>query len=480
MNTPSGILLGIFMVAALSLSVSSKLVNVEVRRVLDVSSTVVISRTTMLLKNTGSEPAHSFFISVHRSDAKSLGDLWVTYAGSQKPFRALPLEPATDVPGLDSCCSGYKVILPKPIGPGSQQGFDMRMDVFNRIEPVPEVIEGHDDQYMRFSGSSYFFTPYVTEVMSTSITLGSSVITSKQGVEMPYDLSGKKLILGPYQDVAPLSKKDISIRFKNNRGFLIAKRAVKDFYLNHLGVIAVKEEYDVTNGGARHEGEWSRVDHGSSMGSKYGGVMGDVWANLPGDSTHVEYKDLIGNVTSSKLREAVKGKRQLQLVYRYPLMGGWNNLFWITYELILKNYMTSKENYHEIKLPLFPSLNTDMLCREYLVRVFLPEWSHSHKVVAHESLKMSVKKSSERTTLTMLGRPVFTIGIKMLRSQSKHAKTITLKYRYNEKLAWITPAIVAFGIILLFIGVILSVKSALNVDSMVDESGALKTKEKSQ
>lgn len=474
-------LLCIFTITALAVTASSNLVNEEVKRVIDVASTVAISRTTVRMKNAGSDPADSFFIAVHCSDAKTLGDLWVSYASNQKPLRALPLEPSTDVPGLDPCCSGYRVSLSNPIAPGAVQTFDIRMDVVGRIKPVPDIIDGHDEQFMKFMGNSYFFTPYETKVMTTTITLGSSTVTSKNGVEMPFNLSGKKLTLGPYQDVAPLSKNDISIRFKNDRGFLVAKRAVKEFYLNHLGAIAVKEEFDVTNDGARHVGEWSRVDHESGYSSKYGGVMGDVWANLPADATHVQYKDLIGNVTSSRLRKPSKGKRPIQLIYRYPLMGGWNNMFWVTYELLLGNYLSSKDGYHELKLPIFPSLNTDLLCKEYEVRVFLPEWARSHTVEAHESLQMSVEKSSERTTMTIFGRPVFYIRLKMLRSQSKHAKKITVRYRYNEKLAWIiTPVLVGCGFVLLFIGVILSVKNGLNAVSAEGAAGSRKEKEKSQ
>lgn len=467
-------------IAALALLGSSELVNVEVTRLMDVASTIAISRTTVRIKNAGTDPARSFFLAVRKTEAEALTDLWVCDASESQQLRVLPIEPATHVPGLKSCCTGFSVTLNKAILPGEEASFDVRMDVANRIRPVPEVIEGYASQFMRFTGDSYFFTPYRTESMKTTITLGSSTVTSKSGLKKPFGLSGKKLTLGPYENVAPLSTNEISVRFRNDRGFLVAEEASKDFYINHLGQIEVTEKFKVVNDGARHSGEWSRVDHSSGHSSEYGGAMGDVWANLPSDATDVKYKDLIGNVTTSRLRKPSKGKRQIQLVYRYPLMGGWRNLFWITYEIMLKNYITSHGSSHQVKLPLFPSLDVDLLCKNYVVRVFLPEWAHSHSVVPHSSLKPSLKVSSERTTLTMFGRSVLHISFKMLRSKSKHTKTIAVKYKYNTKLAWITPVIVGFGITVLFVAVILSVANALGSVSDEEQIASQKSKEKSQ
>lgn len=463
-------------VSALLVSCSASWVNVHVKRVIDVSTTVAISRSTIQMKNTGDQAQNFFYLAVKSSDAEGLGDLWAIDSSSKgKGVRAFKIEPSSNVPGLQPCCSGFKVTLAKPVASGGDLTVDVRMDVVGVIKPVPDVIEGHASQYMRYTGNSYFFTPYKTEAMTTSITLGSPDLTLKHGLEEPFNVSGKKVTMGPYKDVEPLSYNEITLRFKNNRGFLVATSAAKEFYVNHLRRIAVKEDFKLTNEGARHIGEWSRIDHARGFSSKYSAVIGDVWANLPEDATHVNYEDLIGNVTSSRLRRPSKGKRPVQLTYRYPLMGGWQNQFWITYELLLQKYVTSNGNQHTFELPLFPSLHTDLLCKELEVRIFLPEWSYAIEVVEHGSLQMDIKETSSRTTLTMYGRPVVLVGLRMLRSQSKHSKTLTIKYKYNPLLMWLVPGLIGLIILSLFVGFMMCVRSGLGLDEVSEQKAKIKS-----
>lgn len=467
----------VLLLAALILPCIASFVNVNVKRVVDVTSTVAISRATIRMKNIGGSPASSFYLSVKSSDTKTLGDIWVTDSSTQPPT-ALRMEHSTKVPGLKPCCKGFRVELKKPVPVGAEVTVDVRMDVLDVVKPVPEVIDKHQEQFMRYFGNSYFFSPYKTEEMTTSVTLGSSTVTSKHGLVEPFKLDGKKLVMGPYKDVEPLSYNEITVRFKNDRGFLVATRAVKEFYVNHLSNIAVKEEFKVTNAGARHQGEWSRVDHASGHASKYSAALDDVWANLPEDATRVNYEDLIGNITTSKLRKPTKGKRALQLVFRYPLMGGWQNHFWITYELVLSKYLSSKGSEHVLKVPLVPSLNTDLLCKEYEVKIYLPEWSSNVEVRPHPSLRLTSKMAAERTTLTIYGRPTIAIGAQMMRSQSKHAKTLVVTYTYNPLFAYFIPALVSIQLLSFFIGFALCARRGLGIGA--EELGTASDKVKTQ
>lgn len=446
----------------LFLSSCASFINLHVKRVVDVSRTLSISRTTIRMKNIADQPASFFYLSIKSADAAGLGDLWVSDS-STKPLSSLPMESSTDIPGLEGCCAGFKVHFSDAVPAGGEVTVDVRMDVANVVKPVPEVIQGKEAQFMRFIGNAYFFTPYESREMITTVTLGSTTVTSKNGLVEPYDLEGTKLTMGPYKSVPAFPYSEIGIRFKNDRGFLVSDKSIKEFYVNHLGNIAAKEEFYVKNAGARHEGEWSRVDHSGSFSSKYGTALGDVWANLPADATRVRYEDLIGNVTSSRLRKPTKAKRALQLTYRFPLMGGWRNHFWIAYELALRKYVRSTGSKHTFEIPFFPTLDTDLLSQELEVKVYLPEWSHSIEIHEHPSLKLNVEKSSERTTLTIYGRPLVTIRGKMLRSQSKHSKTLTITYAYNPLFAYIIPALIAFEIISLLIGFMLCARSGLRL-----------------
>lgn len=454
-------LLSTFTFVLLSFS-NAELKNVYAKRTIAVTSHIAIAKTTVKMKNEGSESEPFFYLSIKKTDADGLGDLWVSETSKRSVgMSAFPMEVSDQVPGLHSCCTGYKVMFPKPLEPGTDITVDIRMDIAGAVKMVPDSIRGLEDQYIRYEGSSYFYSPYKTKAMETTLILGSEDVTSKKGLIEPFEQTGKRFKMGTYKDVDPLSYNAISLRFKHNKGFLVGENVIRQYYVSHWGSIAAKEEYKVTNAAAKHEGEWSRVDHASRFTSKYGTALGDVWANLPEDATRVVYKDLIGNVTSSHLRQPSKGKRPVQLTFRFPLMGGWHNHFWITYDLILGIYAKSKGSEHMLTLPVFPSLDADILCEVLELRILLPEWSHGIEVVEHPSLKFEAQQTVERTTLTLFGRPVLSLKLKMIRSLAKHGSTVRIRYKYNTSFVWVTPVIVAAFLFFVFISFIAFVRNGI-------------------
>lgn len=426
------------------------LVNVEVKRVIDVSSTIAISRSTVTLKNNGDSPVDSFFIAVHKHDISGLSDLWVSLK-SASSRKALPLQPTSNVPGLKPCCRGYKVSLIDPLSPGASVTLDVRMDVAGVVKPVPAEIKSFDTQFMSYSGNAYFYSPYHTERLEASVTLGSPEVISLKAPK-PNVMAGKKLKLGPFTDVKPLSHETLTVRFRNDRGFLVARRAAKEFYVSHWGRIATTEMFEVENAAAKHVGEWSRVNHDSMSGrSRYATAIGDVWANLPGDATRVEYRDLVGNITSSKLRKESRKKRAVQLRFRFPMMGGWRNHFWIRYDLTLGTYAKSYGQRHVLSVPIMPSLHGDILCEKLEVDVVLPEWSRDIEVEEHPSIKLDVEQNVVRRSMTVFGRPVVKVRVGMIRTMSKHSGNLVVRYAYNPLLVWVTPMIAVVWILTLFL-----------------------------
>lgn len=463
----------VFVLASLS---HANLVNVDLKRIVDVGSTLEISKTTIRMENEGDGPASYFFLLVMKKDFKGLGDVWVSEPSTSKSgLHAMKMEMSDQAPEVPSYAVGYKVFFPKPLAPGAQITVDVRMDMTGLIKPVPDVIRGHESQYMLYKGDSYFFTPYHTKRMQATIILGSSDVSLKRGLIKPAQLSGKRLILGPYEDVPPLSNNEINVRCRNDRGFLVAKHALKEYVVSHWGTIATKEEFQLVNGAARFEGEWSRADYRSSRNT-YDTALGDIWANLPPSAKQVVYKDLIGNVTSSRLRKPTKKKRPVQLTFRFPLMGGWRNHFWVTYDLDLSSYLSSSGSQHTLNVPIFPSLNTDLLCEELEVRILLPEGSHSIEILPHPSLNFDMKETVERTTMTLFGRPIITLRLNMTRSQSKHYSSFDVRYQYNVGLVWVLPCLAVACIFSLFVGLVVCMRNGLTLAE--EQLNSQKAKEK--
>ncbi|CAN8075164.1 unnamed protein product [Agarophyton chilense] len=432
----------------------ANLVNQNVKTVIDISSPITITKTTITMKNTGSEPQSTFQVLFPPKLSPHLTDIWLTKksTSSKQLYAALETSETSRFSHVCAACKALDVRFPSPLQPAEKITIELRTDITHVLHPVPHTLEGFTSQYMRFGGTAYFYSPYQTESMRTVLILGSSDIKSRSGFIQPVTESGKRIEMGPYTDIPPFSTSDISVRFKNDRGFLVADLMEKSFYVSHWGSISVKEEYRLRNAAARHQGEWSRVDHSNGYRSRYATALGDTWANLPADANHVEYKDLVGNVTSSRLQSASKGKRALQLTFRYPMMGGWNNHFWITYQLSHDKYITSNVSDHLVQLPLFPSLNMDLYCEKLVVKIYLPDGAGGESILEHPSLRFDVDRSTEWTTLSVLGRPTLTLNLNRIRSQSKHSPTLKVVYRFNTVLTWVTPLFVG-GFVLALLAV---------------------------
>lgn len=437
---------------------SAQLVNTHVKRIVDASGGVAVSRSTITMKNEGNTDVDSFDLIIHPTEADNVMDLWVSDS-SKDAYVALGIEQKPNSASADVASKTYRVKLPAPLKPGKEATVDVRMDLKAAITPVPAEISGHETQYMRYRGNAYFYSPYKTASVESAVVLGSSSVTSQNNVPSPSKLNGKRFTFGPYKNIASKSYQEVSLRFRNDRGFLLARRVLKEVGVTHWTTTSVREEYEIYNGAAKHTGEWSRLDHSQRYESPYGTAIGDVWANLEPGATDVFYEDLIGNITTSRLRNPTKEKRAVQLIFRYPMMGGWKNHFWILYKVPCCNEpvkhvskqiaMTSVGSEHEIRVPLFPSVNVDLACDELSLRVLLPEWADDVRVDKHPSLKFDVEHSTERTSLTVLGRRTVTLKLRGIRSQSKHDNEVVIRYRYNAAMKWVSP--VAYAVTLLIV-----------------------------
>lgn len=437
---------------------SSQLVNTHVKRIVDASTAVAITRSTITMENEGNTDVDSFDLIIHPAEAEGMMDLWVSDS-SKDALIALDIEQKPNSADAAVASRTYSVKLPTVLKPGKKATVDVRVDLKSAIAPIPAEISGHETQYMRYRGNAYFYSPYKTDSLESAVVLGSSSVTSQNNVPSPSKLSGKRFTFGPYKNVASKSYQEVSLRFKNDRGFLMAQRVLKEVSVSHWTMTPVREEYEVYNGAAKHTGEWSRLDHSQRYESPYGTAVGDIWANLAPDATDVFYEDLIGNITTSRLRKPTKSKRAVQLIFRYPMMGGWKNHFWILYKVpccteaandVSKPFaMRSSGSEHEIRMPLFPSVDVDLACDELSLRVLLPEWADDIRVDKHPSLKFDEEHGMERTSLTVFGRKTVTLKVPGVRSQSKHRNEVVIRYRYNAAMKWVSP--VAYAVTLLIV-----------------------------
>lgn len=422
--------------------------NESVKRIIDVTSTLVLTRATVTVRNESPSVHTHYQLLFPPEQVGYLSDVWVSTSGSGT-LHAL------------SVSSDYKVKLPSPLAANESITLDVRYAAAT-LHPFPTTVVAFEIPHFRFHDRVHWHSPYPTRAQTTALALPADEVREHHGLLEPFAQDGKRFVLGPYTQVPPEGTESFGVWFANRKALLVADSYVRSYYVEPRGRMHAKEEFQLRHAGVPHKGEWSRVDYARPGGSKYVAVAADVWANLPPDATDVRYKDLIGNVTSSRLKAPTKDKRALQLTFRYPLMGGWRNYFWVSYALLRDRYVRRVDKgEYKLTVGLFPSLNLDLLCEKLSVRVYLPEFAHDIHVETHPSIKLGSSIKKERTTMTVYGRPVVELTGEMLRSKSKHAKMVVIRYRYNDLWKWLMPAIMCIELLAVFAVFVACARSGL-------------------
>lgn len=450
------------LLAAMAATVAGSLVNVRILRTIDTSRVVVQQSVKYVVRNDGTSPATFVDISLTHAEASALLRPPVVAEGHETRKPVAPLD-TKELDSSDSTSSLYRVRLAQDLKPGSTAKLVAYLTFGDSLHPSPAQVRENDEQYIQFSTNAYVSSPYLTEKMETVLTLPSAKVTSALDGPQPISQSGESIRLGPYENVESFSDVPISVRFRNRNAFVAANMAVKELYVSHWGNVVVKEEYQIQNVGAKYVGRWSRVDYTRATASAVSSIE-DVWAYLPKEATNVVYKDLVGNITSSHLRAPNEKYRPLQLKFRYPLLGGWRNHFWFTYDVPLSALAVSSGHTHVLAVPVFPSVTEQLLCRDYLIRVLLPEGASTVVVEPHPTLDFSVEEGLERTSLNYFGRKVIYLRARDLyNSKIVHASHVNIKYEFSNANLLASPAIVIAGIFAMFLTLIAYVGTEFNL-----------------
>lgn len=175
------------------------------------------------------------------------------------------------------------------------------------------------------------------------------------------------------------------IHYEFNEPMSVLNYAIRTYEVSHWGNIAVEDKYQIENIGATLEGEFGRVDYDAY--GRFGGknAIRLLRAKLPLKSFGLWYRDEIGNVSTSRAAREWDNVR-LDLVPRFPILGGWKSNFFIGYNLPSKFHILTDDNTNNYHLNLtFGLPYSDMLARNYTARIVLPEGATNIKVILYIS-----------------------------------------------------------------------------------------------
>ena len=322
----------------------------------------------------------------------------------------------------------------------------VKEDYFEKLLFKPKNIYIKENQLELFLDSINLISPYQVKTTTTTVILPSENTKLIRYTKTGSNKSGDKIIYALTEEIPPLMSKKLYLHFENNKPLTVFNYAIKTFQVSHWGNIAVKEEYQIENIGAKLIGEFGRIDYDEGMtGGK--NALKSIRATLPLRSWGLWYRDEIGNVSTSNARRELNSV-DLLLTPRFPILGGWKSNFDIGYNLPTKFHVKTNNKGNYMVNLTFGMPYKNMLARNYTVKVILPESADNIKVNLPIDAQYNIKYDKDYGCLDLFGRKSIIITLNNM--YDVYNTNIFITYDYQWTMLFVKPLILIMYFLVLF------------------------------
>lgn len=411
---------------------SPSFINNEIRRYADISKHFEDQVVLIKATNTGSGAANSYRVAFDNDKATHLA--FVEALSISKPSASLtadasaflllskPSEKANRLVthrAVDQSnnhnVTFFDVVFDEAVATNKQVAFYLFLSFTRTLTPLPAYKLQDEAQLVLYNDNYYFTSPYPTELYKSTYKLQSSHIetyTRKHAT-----VKSDTIEYGPITDtIAPFSHAPLAIHYQNNAPFVTATSFRKEIEVSHWGNIAITEWYEMLHTGAILTGEFSRFEYQRQQNSapgSYNLMRGSIPVNAHG----VYYRDVIGNVSTSRVRKA-RTETVVEIQPRYPMFGGWKTEFEIGYNVpantqlsvIDRHAPSAKSQVTNYLLNVtFGSMFPLVAIDEAEIRVILPEGASHIEWLTPFSIDSVDDAQLHFTHLDTTGRPVLVL-----------------------------------------------------------------------
>ncbi|XP_041347808.1 dolichyl-diphosphooligosaccharide--protein glycosyltransferase subunit 1-like [Gigantopelta aegis] len=448
-------------------TINSNLVNSKVERKIDISTHLVKIFTTVTIENKGASSVKSVLFVTEPTLINKL-----SFIGAVSKEERLTVSEAAVSGHKDK--QFWKIALPLALAAGKSISIDVETIYAHVLTAHPIQITQAEKQLVLFEANLYLYSPYKTVSQTTTVTTSSSNIESYTKTK-PYSQSDNTISYGAYTDQPPFAQSDLRVHEENNNAFLTVTSIERIIEVSHWGNVAVEEHIEMRHSGAVLKGPFSRFDYQRSQDGV--SSIKTFKTVLPASARDVYYRDEIGNISTSNLRE-LDDFVELELRPRFPLFGGWKTNYYVGYNVPSYEYLYNKGDKYALKMRLVDHLYDDMVVDELTVRVILPEGSKNIELKTPYPIKRD-KDKLHYTYLDTMGRPVIIMYKNNLVEQ--HIQDFELHYSFPKLLLLQEPLLVVGAFYLLFILVIVYVRldfsitkdelkeSRMRISSLIEE-----------
>jgi len=445
-------------VVALAAVARGDLVFDKVKRTIDVSTHLVKISSVATVRNEGDSLAQSVTFSTDPLLLKHLASVTASVKAGKK---STPLE-------LSSAGGDQTISLLTPLDGGDSAVTLEIEEVFTHaLSPFPvEIVQG-ESQKVIFKGNLHLLVPYTIASSTTEIKLGSSKIESHTKIK-PYAVKESVIAYGPFANVAPNSAKEVSVHYENNSPFLTVTEMTRVVEVSHWGNVAVEEDIDMRHTGAKLKGPFSRYDYQRASGPDPS--IKAFKTLLPGAAKDVYYRDAIGNISTSNLKE-VGEVVEVEIRPRFPLFGGWKTKYTLGYNVPSYQLLFTAGNEYVLKIPFLDHVYDDMVVDKLTLKVILPEGVSNIRF----SSPYDVERKADETVATYLdtfGRTVLVAEKTNL--VEAHIQQIQIEYNFSKLLLLQEPLLLIGAFYLLFTFAIIYVRCDFTICPDEDSEAKIK------
>ena len=443
MKIYSLLLLIFFIIQNISSSNSGDFTINEVKRTINLKQSIITIENQIKIKKNSYED--TFHYIVPKNNTFSL----IRIIAETTYNKRLEMTKTSDDQDYDH----YDIILQ-----GSEE-IIIKEDYFEKLLFKPKNIYIKEDQLELFVDTINLVSPYVVKSTYTYVILPSEKTKLIKYTKLNMNQSGEKLIYSLTEELPPFSSKKLNIHYFNNKPLMVFNYARKTFQISHWGNIAVTEEYQIENIGAKLIGEFGRIDYDDGVtGGK--NALKKIRAKLPLRAWGLWYRDEIGNVSTSNARREINDV-DLELTPRFPILGGWKSNYDIGYNLPTKFHVKTNNKGNYMVNLTFGMPYKNMLARNYTVKIILPESADNIKVNLPIDVHYSVDYDKEYGCLDLFGRK--SIIIKLNNMYDVYNTNIFISYDYKWTMLFVKPLILIFYFIILFTVMIISSRTNISL-----------------
>ena len=141
----------------------------------------------------------------------------------------------------------------------------VKEDYFEKLLFKPKNIYIKESQLELYLDTINLVSAYPVKSTTTTVVLPRENTKLIKYTKTNSNKSGDKIIYALTEEIQPFIAKKLYIHYENNKPLTVFNYATKTFQVSHWGNIAVTEEYQIENIGAKLIGEFGRIDYDNGV-----------------------------------------------------------------------------------------------------------------------------------------------------------------------------------------------------------------------